>query len=147
MKLCTTCGINKELDAFHNYAKGPGGKAYRCKVCDNAARKAYHERHPERTRQSHRKANLLNKYGLTVESYDAMWEHQAGQCKICSTEMVNIRIDGESRNKSNTACVDHCHTTGRVRGLLCTTCNKALGLFKDDAQRLRTAAAYLETIH
>lgn len=144
MRLCTTCGVEKELDAFHNYKKGPGGKAYRCKSCDTIARKAYEFRHPQRVKGSHRRANMLNKYGITLEQYDEMWKNQDGECAICSVGMVNITTDGDSKNKSNTACVDHCHGSGRVRGILCSTCNKGLGLFYDRTDLLESDINYLK---
>lgn len=144
MKLCTTCGIEKELDAFYNYKKGPQGKSYRCKPCDTAARKSYEARHPQRTREGHRRASLLSKYGITIEQFDKMWEDQKGCCQICDVELSNAFKGGSTKNASNTANVDHCHTEGHVRGILCATCNKALGLFKDRPDLLRKAANYLE---
>lgn len=144
MKVCSTCCVEKELDAFHNYKKGPQGKAYRCKDCDTVARKAYEKRHPQRTREGHRRASLLSKYGLTLEKFDSMWETQKGCCDICETPLSNAFKGGATNNAHNTANVDHCHTSGSVRGILCAVCNKGLGLFKDNPPMLRRAANYLE---
>ena len=73
-----------------------------------------------------------------------MWKSQGGCCPICSTKLVNIEIDGEVKNKGNTACVDHCHETGKVRGILCAKCNKALGLFNDNLISLQNAFNYID---
>lgn len=73
-------------------------------------------------------------YGLTEQEYQALHVAQAGKCAICGVP--------ESELKRGLH-VDHCHTTGRVRGLLCDRCNVALGMFGDDAARMQRAALYL----
>lgn len=68
---------------------------------------------------------------------------QGGRCAICRTPVANIlEYDGDARLSTH---VDHCHTTGAVRGILCRDCNTGLGGFRDDPERLRAAMAYLET--
>jgi hypothetical protein len=74
---------------------------------------------------------LKSHYGMTLEQYDALLEEQGGVCAIC----------GERPEKH--LCVDHCHQTGTVRGLLCRRCNFGLGLYKDDLRRTMGASAYL----
>lgn len=133
MRLCTTCGVEKELDAFHNYKKGPQGKAYRCKECDTAARKAYQDKQcPELKREMAKRRSLRSKYGLELEEYEAMVEASGGLCEICKEVPYGY------------LCVDHCHTTGKVRGLLCGKCNQALGLFQDSTWNLEAAISYLQ---
>jgi hypothetical protein len=83
---------------------------------------------------------LRSKYGITLEQYNIMLENQGGVCAICGDPPTIIHA-GE---KVSPLSVDHCHKTGKVRGLLCHPCNMALGLFKDNKDRLRAAAAYLE---
>lgn len=75
-------------------------------------------------------------YGLTPEQYAEMLEEQGGVCAICGTD--------EWPGKGNRPHVDHDHSTGRVRGILCSHCNHGLGKFRDDPERLRAAAEYLE---
>lgn len=75
-------------------------------------------------------------YGLEPDQYDAMVASQQGRCAICRTDQPG----GQSKGGWH---VDHEHATGRVRGLLCTRCNQALGLFDDDPARLRAAVEYL----
>lgn len=85
----------------------------------------------ERGRRAHEKTRLAQ-HGLTPESYAAMLERQGGACAICR---------GGFGTKT---CIDHDHTTGAVRGLLCHSCNVALGHFRDDPELLANAIAYLE---
>jgi hypothetical protein len=81
----------------------------------------------------------LQKYGLTRRSYETMHAEQGGSCLICGALGKLYPAKGR-----DILVVDHCHTTGKVRGLLCTPCNTTIGFMKDDPERLRKAAAYLE---
>ena len=75
----------------------------------------------------------MRKYGMTIEQYDAMLETQGGGCSICGRPpRVDISLH-----------VDHDHSTGRVRGILCFCCNNALADFQDDPELLRKAAGYV----
>lgn len=100
----------------------------------NAKMKArYHadEAFRAKRRKSGRAAQL-RKYGLTQDGYRDMLDAQGGGCAIC-TKSFRVAI----------MHVDHCHATGKVRGILCRQCNVALGLFGDDPDRLMEAAEYL----
>ncbi len=88
---------------------------------------------PEKVRLTKRK-NMLKKYGLTIELYDQMLAQQNHSCNIC--------LKHESEFKTRLS-VDHCHKTGRVRGLLCNVCNTMLGQWKDDKEKFERAAAHL----
>ena len=74
-------------------------------------------------------------YGLSCEEYDKLWEQQKGLCAICATEPCCGR---------SALYIDHNHTTGEVRGLLCNQCNFGLGAFKDSGERMLAAIAYLD---
>lgn len=89
----------------------------------------------KRTRDARTKrVMLLRRYGLTVADYERMCAAQEGRCAICA------------RPSSTRLHVDHCHATGRVRGLLCYRCNHGIAkFFSEDPARLRRAADYLET--
>lgn len=80
--------------------------------------------------QKFRRAHIKHAYGITEEEHYALVQRQEGRCGICS------RI-------AEVLCVDHCHTTKIIRGLLCHGCNKGLGHFRDDAELLEAAALYL----
>ncbi len=71
--------------------------------------------HPEETRKIARKSRLKLEFGMTVEEYDALLEFQKGVCKLCGVAPTAKRL-----------AVDHCHETGRIRGLLCFMCNRNL---------------------
>jgi hypothetical protein len=76
--------------------------------------------------------NVFKKvYGISMADYEAMFERQGGACAICKRTDVTL-------------CVDHCHLTGEVRGLLCSQCNSAIGFCSDDPAVLQAAAAYLQ---
>jgi len=84
-----------------------------------------------------RQAQRLRKYNMTPEQHSQMLEAQKGVCAICRTAPHGAK---------NFPMVDHCHASGRVRGLLCSNCNQALGKFKDDPDLLRAAIAYLSNL-
>jgi hypothetical protein len=78
---------------------------------------------------------LQKNYGISLEEYRTLVEKQKGLCLIC-----------QKAPEDKALAVDHCHATGRVRGLLCIPCNVGLGNFKDDPKLLQKAAEYLEKI-
>lgn len=142
-EVCTVCKEDKVLEDFYNYKASIDGKAYRCKCCDNLARKKYRHNNYERHLRLQRERNWKVRYGITREYFNFMWDGQKGLCKICETPLTNIEIDGDTLNKSNTCVVDHDHETFFVRGLLCARCSKALGLLDDNIDKLEKAKQYL----
>lgn len=113
--LTATCAICGPVKVIRD------GKRYRCYTHQTARR-----RHQKAKR--HGMGNVE-----ALETYTILWEAQGGVCAICrQAEPLNRRL-----------ALDHCHGTNRVRGLLCTHCNLALGLLDDDVQRLTAAIAYL----
>ena len=95
---------------------------------------AWIKAHPEYRSMSKHRGNLVNVYGLTPQRYDEMVLSQNGQCAICSCTPTR-RLG-----------VDHNHKTGAVRGLLCSSCNFAIGLLKDSPELIDLAAAYLRKL-
>ena len=131
------CGACKESLPDRCFNTRDGGKYLRsdCKSCASG-------KGVERTKQdraAHRLRSLRSRlkhfYGITHEEYLAMEEAQGNCCAICKAPKASLKGRGW--------CTDHCHTTGKVRGLLCTSCNKGLGLFKDDPTKLEAAVEYL----
>jgi Autographiviridae endonuclease VII len=98
--------------------------------------KRYRARHPERVKIFRRKTFLKWKYGISLETYEALLQAQGEVCAICG----NKAIFGIQK----WLAVDHSHSTGKIRGLLCTKCNSLLGLADDSVARLETAIAYLK---
>jgi hypothetical protein len=79
----------------------------------------------------YRDGERARRYGLSLADYRALEKRQGNACAIC-------------RKVTGVLCIDHCHVTGRVRGLLCRRCNSALGFYADDQRLLRAALAYLQ---
>ncbi len=82
---------------------------------------------------------LSTRYGLTIEEYDSMFKSQNGVCAICG-KPESMTVNGKVRRIS----IDHCHKTGKVRGLLCVECNSAIGKFDDDPNLIQKAIDYLK---
>lgn len=96
---------------------------------------------PAKKRSRHYKMRAkLRKYGLTPEQYDERIKVQKGLCAICNRPERALGKFGKVKELA----VDHCHTSERVRGLLCQNCNIALGGFEDNPNLLRNAIAYLQ---
>jgi len=87
------------------------------------------------------KGSLECKYKLSWDAYEEMYRAQLGLCAICGERETRKSSNGSGDIRE--LSVDHCHSSSRVRGLLCAACNQAIGLMKDDPQRLRAAADYL----
>ena len=84
------------------------------------------------------KTFIIRTYGITAEDYYNMLAAQDNKCAICESEEVN-----NTRISSNKLFIDHCHDTGKVRGLLCSKCNHGIGLLNDDTALLQKAIEYL----
>jgi hypothetical protein len=84
--------------------------------------------------------DLKKMYGITLKQYEDMFAAQNERCAICKGRETTMSKDGAPRRMP----VDHCHETGRIRGLLCTQCNRGLGMFRDSVKNLYAAAAYLQ---
>jgi Recombination endonuclease VII len=140
MKQCSVCSETKELDQFYNMKSSKDGKGYRCKECDNNARQKWAEKHPERSHLSQRQRNLKHRFGVDLEWYEEQFKKQNYSCAICESKTNKTTGTREFWNFS----VDHCHDSGKVRGILCNNCNRALGLLQDSAELLQRAKNYLE---
>ncbi|MET7716344.1 endonuclease VII domain-containing protein [Streptomyces sp. NPDC005407] len=114
-KRCHGCGEVKPHGEWHRNATASDGLSTRCKACKAVEGRAGH---------------LKRKYGMTEAELTRLIDEQGGVCVIC------LAAPAEH--------VDHDHETGRVRGVLCFSCNAALGQFKDRPDAIRRAAAYVE---
>lgn len=127
VRRCGDCQRQRPLGQFPRSGKGRAG---RCRDCEAARRR----RRTSSAKRAERDARLRRLYGITAEDYARMGRRQRWRCAIC----------GRPPYPAGTRLVvDHCHETGRVRALLCHTCNTALGLMGDKAERLDAAARYL----
>lgn len=116
IKQCTTCLSFKDLKEFGPKKSTKNGLEARCKTC-------------------RAKIERTNKYKISQEEIEQLAEKQQHCCAICGTNKPNGR--------TNEFVVDHCHNTGKVRGLLCHPCNSGIGMFKDEVDILNKAILYL----
>jgi len=153
-KTCSTCYVEKTVDQFNKQSVRPDGLDIKCKSCsrefhakrykDPAIRKKllgagarWRERNPDADADK----TLRRKYGITLEQYNELYELQGGVCALCKKgETTKRRKKGEGRER---LAVDHCHDTGRVRGLLCFKCNTAIGSLGDTEEDARRVVEYL----
>ena len=100
---------------------------------DSAAyQREWRKRNPDLARNH----NLKKMFGLTLDRYNELLAAQGGVCSICE--------EPEQAERYKYLSVDHCHTTGKIRGLLCSNCNRGLGLFRENRKAFLNAAAYIE---
>lgn len=104
-----------------------------CKGCSHKRTNKWRKENPSKMRVIDRRGKLKNKYSITIPEYNDMLALQEGVCALCGKE-----------EKRRPLSVDHCHTTGRIRGLLCSSCNLAIGLIGDDSEVAMKIARYLE---
>ena len=163
---CTSCGATKPISEFYLRQKNPPKYKAQCKSCFAERQRAYQKTEQGRetgkrsakkwrkenielarkiSREGNRKARaedprrfksyeLKAHYGITLDEYEALLAKQNGHCAICGA----VEPGGMGMFH-----VDHCHGTGRIRGLLCTTCNAGLGHFKDNPETISKAIGYL----
>tara|TARA_R110002020_G_scaffold216534_1_gene424309 strand:- start:40 stop:519 length:480 start_codon:yes stop_codon:yes gene_type:complete len=98
-----------------------------------AYNKAWYEANKEKKLAKSKTYSLKYKYNITLKERDFMLKKQNNKCKICNTKFSKVKPN-----------IDHCHTTNKVRGILCTMCNMGLGLFKDNTENLTNAITYLK---
>lgn len=123
-ELCSKCG--KTRDGSHN--------SY-CRACYQRYARDWAAKNPAKAVAKVRRTRLWEKFQITPEQWWEMYDKQKGKCAVCSTT--------EPRGMGRFH-VDHDHATGKLRGLLCTNCNVALGQAKDDPKILRALASYVE---
>lgn len=141
-KTCKKCKKELPLSVFGGYKRSRDGLQYACYSClAGYGRERSKERRktdPNFYKRRDRKYSLKSKHNMTVEQYGGMAERQFHRCKIC----------GEPETKKNQGgilplAVDHDHSSGVIRGLLCNRCNRVLGMVKEDQYTLREMIEYL----
>jgi len=149
MKKCNKCGIEKTFSEFYKNCRNKDGFECVCKVCTNLRNKEWRNQNKEKRNESHKKwrsknpdanKNSKRRYykkhykrerhrswerqgilNFSYEDYETLLESQNNCCLICG-------VSEETLNRP--LAVDHCHTTGRVRGLLCDKCNFRVGVIE-----------------
>lgn len=113
-KRCSRCRLWSPVTDYFNRSDRPDGLDMWCRRC-------------------HKDSSLQKLYGVSIAQYEAMLTAQNGVCAVCGGVNDGMEL-----------CVDHDHSTGAVRGLLCTPCNRGIGYFRDTVAHLEAAVAYLK---
>jgi hypothetical protein len=138
-RVCKTCGEAKPLTEYYMHkGRDPQGlakyPATSCKLCIIKKEQAKYRANPNKKIRGDWSRNIWQRFGLKAADYTEMLRKQGGVCAIClGPQQANKRM-----------AVDHCHKTGKIRGLLCTLCNSAIGKLKDDPVMIQRALDYLK---
>jgi len=127
---CKKCSDNLPLNNFYFNKNGKYKRQNVCKKCMNIY-----------DYKTDKNSKLKRAYGITLDEYEELLSKQDSKCAICG-----IDNNGKYRNKPRAFAVDHCHTTGKIRGLLCSDCNTGIGLLKDNINFLQSAIKYLNKL-
>jgi len=150
MKQCNTCKIEKPHKDFYKSKIRIDGYNYECKDCHKAYLKRKSNDIEFKRKNNNRSSNWRKKYkaknkksiyeaaikrkGLSLDDYTLLLISQNHCCAICNTPEYNLK---------KRLFIDHCHSTGKIRGLLCANCNSAIGFAKDNTDVLNNCIKYL----
>lgn len=143
MKRCPKCKETKPIENFSlTRRKNAAGHFYAvrmvyCKPCRVALNTASAKKYPENRRRLERKSKLSRKYGITPVEYEAQLKRQRARCAICKTDLRKI--------PQQLVHIDHCHGSGKLRGILCGQCNTGIGSLKDSSFIMTRAIEYVKT--
>ncbi len=152
-KQCRICKQWLPVDQFYKNSRAATGLDSACKGCLLLVQRArvitpeknaeyqrrYKKRFPEKVALSKRRRHIWDMYRVTLEWYDMMLELQGGVCAICGEPETVMRF-----GKLKILAVDHDHSTGTPRGLLCQGCNQGIGHFGEDVALMESAVDYLD---
>lgn len=124
-KQCRKCGKTHPLTYYYKKKTSTDGHEHQCKACKNKQVASA----PSRTKEKRKFVWIKCTYGITEAEWKALLDKQGGHCACCP--------------ETEDLVVDHCHTTGNVRGLLCSRCNHGLGHFRDDPTIMSNAIQYI----
>lgn len=134
LKICSKCKQELPLTSFHKASDRKSKYKSHCKSCISKKQKETY-REPEQYRRRMENHWRYQGIEMTMPEYEKLLEAQNGCCAVC----------GATENKNGTRlCVDHCHTTGQIRGLLCHDCNTGIGKLGDSKEGLMKAIKYLD---
>jgi Autographiviridae endonuclease VII len=140
-KICSKCEQEKFIRSFWRQAHGFLGRDAYCKKCrGNYNQQSYRVKKKQDPLYG-RSRKLRKAFNLTVGEYSAKAEAQQNLCAICHQPET---VFGRNRNRPMLLSVDHNHATGQNRGLLCSNCNRGLGMFAESGARLQSAIEYLK---
>jgi len=132
-KTCTTCKIEQPITNFNVHKLCKDGFNTKCRAC-----RTLKQQHNRKTNGYN--AQIKYKYGITYKEFLTKIDEQGNTCILCGVEF-------NPTERTTAPCIDHDHTTGKVRGILCHPCNVALGLIKENTRTLRKMIIYLHDNH
>lgn len=153
-RVCCACRVEKPIAEFGRHIYSPGGVSRRCAQCNREYSKSRYRADLEKNRaenterQRRRRASAPQKvrayrlkwwFDMELSQFEGMLASQNGLCAVCKRPETNA-----FKGKVRDLCVDHDHETGAIRGLLCTRCNRALGLLGDDPKIVWEMARYID---
>lgn len=137
-RICTYCGVEKSSADFPVASYITDTLRSRCAACISMFQRNRRRSNPNQ-KHADRRFNLRYKFGIELDEYNNLLKKQGGLCAICKRP-EQACVEGRSKYLA----IDHCHTTGRNRGLLCSRCNIAIGNFGDSIETLKSAIRYLQ---
>lgn len=138
MKTCTKCNCSKPLSEFFKESRGKDGLTTQCKSCKKEYLQNWVKDNKDKKAKTNASWYYKSKHNISYEEFLERASSQNNKCALCSVELSFDKI------QDNKAVMDHCHTTGNKRGVLCYSCNLGLGKFKDNIQALQNAVDYLK---
>jgi len=142
LKYCSCCCEIKGISEYHKSKNQYLGIASICKICANEKGRGRLEKDKEkrkqkylRNREKQRDSKLKRKYGISLHEYNEMLNNQNYKCAICGIKRSDVKKD---------FAVDHNHSTGQIRDLLCSKCNPAIGFVRENPEIARRLADYIE---
>jgi hypothetical protein len=130
MKKCSKCKEVLDNSMFYKNHRN-------CKKCHKKNVSNWQSNNKEKILSDGRVYNIKKRYGITQSDYDKMFIEQDGKCAICGSSEIK-------RTNSKHFCIDHCHSTNKVRGLLCHDCNVILGKLNDNIDMCNSIIKYLQ---
>lgn len=137
IKKCSTCQVLKSLDSFNKNKTKKDGLNTLCRDCSNKKSKRYYllnkQMHIKKVavyKSNHKAKVIASRLKINESEVQAILDASNSLCAIC--------------HRKTKLVVDHCHSSNKVRGLLCNSCNKGLGFFEDNVERLSSAIKYIE---
>lgn len=130
-RTCSKCNCLKQPEEFYTTSTSTGI----CIICHRIKMREWQNKNRSVINRKAERWRFKHRYGISLEEYKEMYKQQGGVCAICL-----LPGDFEKRE----LFVDHCHSTGKVRGLLCRACNHGIGIFKDNINSLIQAVEYLK---
>lgn len=137
LKICRVCGKEKNIDLFAKGKKNKDGYRNECKECSAAYYRDYYKKYPDRYKEKSKNQKHHKRHGLSDDQYDFLINLHGGMCHLCLTKEAS-RIDHDH------SCCNKNRSCGKcVRGVLCNSCNTAIGLLKEDAQTINRIEEYI----